>query len=147
MKGFYDVDVKKHGVYNDHGECVKFAVCIPECAYAGVRYQPENGSFVVPSQHWSIEQQNMPFCGNDAGITRPRTPPHAHTRLHAHATTRTCAPGPDRKKLLRQIPVEPLESLKAPFITCVAMDRTGGDFERNVVQSGFVEGVDWFPFG
>ena len=72
---------------------------------------------------------------------------HARTRTPAHATTRTCAPGPDRKKLLRQIPVEPLESLKAPFITCVAMDRTGGDFERNVVQSGFVEGVDWFPFG
>ena len=37
---------------------------------------------------------------------------------------------------------------QAPFVTCVSLDRTEGEFERNLasISDKFVEGVDFLYF-
>lgn len=54
--------------------------------------------------------------------------------------------GPDRKHLIRSIPVLHADSVEPPFITCVSLDRTGGAFEDKLRQRNLVEGVDYFCF-
>lgn len=50
------------------------------------------------------------------------------------------------KKIIRKIPVLHLDELTPPFITCVSLDRTDGEFEKRLAATGFVEGTDWYPF-
>ncbi len=50
--------------------------------------------------------------------------------------------------VLRQVPVRPLSELQAPFISCVSLDRTDGEFEANLAThtAGLVEGTDYYLF-
>ena len=54
--------------------------------------------------------------------------------------------GPTQRKLVRTIPILHFRDIRPPFITCVSLDRTDGEFERNLASFGFVEGVDYFCF-
>ena len=44
------------------------------------------------------------------------------------------------------IPVRHVSLVKKPFVVCVAMGRTGGELERNIVATGAQEGVEYFHF-
>jgi hypothetical protein len=44
----------------------------------------------------------------------------------------------------RTLPVRHFSDVVAPFVCCVALDRTNGTFEKNVRSSGCVEGRDYF---
>ena len=45
------------------------------------------------------------------------------------------------------VPVVHFEAAAPPFVTCVALDRTGGAFEANLASLGLEEGVDYYHFG
>ena len=45
------------------------------------------------------------------------------------------------------VPVVHFRDVRPPFVTCVALDRTGGAFEANLASLGLTEGVDYFLFG
>jgi hypothetical protein len=55
--------------------------------------------------------------------------------------------GPNRKDLVRQIPVRGIRDVTPPFISCVSLDRTDGDFESNLASLKLVEGRDYYLFG
>lgn len=44
------------------------------------------------------------------------------------------------------IPIVHFSKLKSPFICCVALNRTDGEFEKNVKSLGYTEGVDYYHF-
>lgn len=45
-----------------------------------------------------------------------------------------------------KIPIVHYSKLTSPFICCVALNRTEGEFERNVKSLGYIEGVDYYHF-
>eukprot|EP00038_Savillea_parva_P015996 m.15540 g.15540 ORF g.15540 m.15540 type:complete len:552 (+) comp3281_c0_seq1:241-1896(+) len=59
--------------------------------------------------------------------------------------------GPNRKALVRTIPVLGVDKVKPPFISCVSLDRTDGAFEQNLADTierlVLVEGTDYYLFG
>eukprot|EP00039_Didymoeca_costata_P014034 m.221610 g.221610 ORF g.221610 m.221610 type:complete len:371 (-) comp15928_c0_seq23:1735-2847(-) len=54
--------------------------------------------------------------------------------------------GPERKKLMRRVPVKHIREVCGPIIMCVALDRTNGEFEGNVKKAGLKEGEDFYYF-
>ena len=46
-----------------------------------------------------------------------------------------------------EVPVLHFRDARPPFVTCVALDRTGGAFEANLASRGLEEGVDYYLFG
>ena len=46
-----------------------------------------------------------------------------------------------------RVPVLHFDQVRPPFVTCVALDRTGGAFEANLASLGLVEGRDYYHFG
>eukprot|EP00045_Choanoeca_perplexa_P006922 m.60587 g.60587 ORF g.60587 m.60587 type:complete len:515 (+) comp13853_c0_seq5:24-1568(+) len=54
--------------------------------------------------------------------------------------------GPDGRGYVRSIPVHALDKLAPPFVTCVSLDRTQGQFEANLLARQAREGVDYFTF-
>lgn len=55
--------------------------------------------------------------------------------------------GRNRKDLVRQIPVRGIRDVTPPFISCVSLDRTDGDFESYLASLKLVEGRDYYLFG
>jgi len=49
-------------------------------------------------------------------------------------------------KECRRIPIVPWQTATPPIITCVALDRTNGDFERNVAALGLKPGEELLYF-
>ena len=45
------------------------------------------------------------------------------------------------------VPVVHFREVRPPFVTCVALGRTGGAFEANLASLGLTEGRDYFLFG
>jgi len=45
-----------------------------------------------------------------------------------------------------RIPIIHWKDAKPPVLTCVALDRTDGKFERNLVESGLKEGEEVLYF-
>ncbi|KAL1520556.1 hypothetical protein AB1Y20_022132 [Prymnesium parvum] len=45
-----------------------------------------------------------------------------------------------------RVPVVHFSAAEPPFVTCVALDRTGGAFEKNLASLGLTEGVDYYHF-
>ena len=45
-----------------------------------------------------------------------------------------------------RVPVVHFQAASPPFVTCVALDRTGGAFEANLASLGLQEGVDFYYF-
>lgn len=45
-----------------------------------------------------------------------------------------------------RVPVLHFREARPPFVTCVALDRTGGAFEANLASLGLTEGVDFYFF-
>ena len=106
------------------------------------------------------------MCSNLAwSAWRVQRPPYSH-RTHLHPVCSVCSTicptmcptlrqqlgtyndhGPNRKDLVRQIPVRGIRDVTPPFISCVSLDRTDGDFESNLASLKLVEGRDYFLFG
>jgi hypothetical protein len=98
-------------------------------------------------------------------VWRVQRPPYSH-RAHLHPVCSVCSTmcptvcptlrqqlgtyndhGPNRKDLVRQIPVRGIRDVTPPFISCVSLDRTDGDFESNLASLKLVEGRDYYLFG
>jgi hypothetical protein len=47
---------------------------------------------------------------------------------------------------VKPIPIIHYTEAKAPIITCVALDRTEGKFERNLAELQLREGIDFLYF-
>jgi len=45
-----------------------------------------------------------------------------------------------------KVPIIHFSEVKPPLIICVALDRTHGEFEKNLASMHFIEGVDYFHF-
>lgn len=45
------------------------------------------------------------------------------------------------------MPIVHFREASAPFVTCVALDRTDGAFESNLASLNLREGVDFYHFG
>ena len=46
-----------------------------------------------------------------------------------------------------RIPIIHYKDVKAPFVTCVALDRTNGEFEANLASLGLFQGKHYYLFG
>jgi len=45
------------------------------------------------------------------------------------------------------VPIVHFTEADPPFVTCVALDRTGGAFEANLASLQLVEGKEYYLFG
>lgn len=51
-----------------------------------------------------------------------------------------------KEKIKPTVPIVHFQSAKPPFIICVKLDLTGGEFEKNLASLNLKEGVDFFHF-
>jgi glycosyltransferase involved in cell wall biosynthesis len=122
VTAFYDVDKSKHGVYNDHGPNRKALVR---------QVGPAPSHFCSPH----LAPSNTTVCQHSFRLQAV-----LRTRHHPPATLAR-----------RQIPVLAVSEVRPPFISCVSLDRTDGDFEANLAEAtrtlDLVEARDYFLFG
>lgn len=51
-----------------------------------------------------------------------------------------------KEKIKPTVPIVHFQSAKPPFIICMKLDLTGGEFEKNLASLNLTEGVDFFHF-
>lgn len=120
---------------------------IPRRMLLAVRTAALESRLVLP--HWS-DGFSIWGAGRDGTDVFKALSPAAQARVRAIGDIDPRKIGtrlarPSESKDAEGVPVIHFSALRPPFITCVALDRTGGEFESNVASLGLVPGRDfWF---
>ena len=124
------------------------------------RYHSEAATHAIPRQtilrhrveaieaavlcHWPVF--TIWGAGRDGRAFFKSLSPAGRSRVAAFCDVDPKKLGTDYIYQAHRVPVIHFKAARPPFITCVALDRTGGAFEANLASLGLREGVDYYHF-
>ena len=102
---------------------------------------------VLSSPSWRDPGFTIWGAGRDGREFFKALRPETRSRVAAFCDVDPSKVGTPYQYFEWSVPVVHFREVRPPFVTCVALGRTGGAFEANLASLGLTEGRDYFLFG